>query len=183
MSAPAPDPRRAEETAGGAAAAAVAGRDVSRLRLWLRMLDGSNLVQRAIRQRLRDAYNVTLPRFDLMAALDRAGPDGMTMGQLSRRLRVSNGNVTAVVDRLAKEGAVVRRSPPEDRRTSFIALTEEGRRQFAEMAVAHLGWIDDLLAGLDDAEVAELTRLMEKARTTAQARVDAAAGEQTGEPR
>lgn len=145
------------------AAEATAGRDLERLRLWLRMLDTSNLVQRELRGRLRQAFNVTLPRFDLMAALDRAGPEGMTMGQLSRRLRVSGGNVTAVVDRLVKEGAVVRRSPPNDRRTAVIALTEEGRAQFAEMALAHLDWIDALFAGLSPDEVSQLLALVEKA--------------------
>jgi DNA-binding MarR family transcriptional regulator len=94
----------------------------------------------------------------------------MTMGQLSRRLRVSGGNVTAVVDRLVKEGAVQRRSPPEDRRTSFIALTDEGRRQFVAMATAHLGWVDEVLGGLEPDEVAALTRLMDKARETAAGR-------------
>lgn len=159
----------------GAAAGATAGRDLSRLRLWLRMLDAANLIQREIRGRLREGFDVTLPRFDLMAALDRAGPEGMTMGQLSRRLRVSGGNVTAVVDRLVKEGAVVRRSPPNDRRTAFIALTEEGRRQFAEMAVAHLGWIDEMLARLTPEEVETLTALIEKAGDSveAHARADA----------
>lgn len=149
------------------AAAAMAGRDVERLRMWLRILDISNLVQRDIRAHLRAGFNVTLPRFDLMAALDRAGPEGMTMGQLSRRLRVSGGNVTAVVDRLEREGAVTRRSPPEDRRTHFIALTEEGRGQFLAMAQAHLGWIDGLFAGLSPAEVGTLTGLLDKARRSA----------------
>ncbi|MEQ8603357.1 MAG: MarR family transcriptional regulator [Marivibrio sp.] len=148
----------------GSAAAALADRDVAKLRLWLRILDASNLVQRELRGRLREEFDVTLPRFDLMAALDRAGDRGMTMGQLSRRLRVSNGNVTAVVDRLVKEGAVVRRSPPNDRRTHLIALTDEGRAQFVEMAAAHLGWIDALFADLSAEETAQLMSLMEKAR-------------------
>lgn len=159
-------PDRVDSPVPGSAAAAMAERDVDRLRLWLRILDTSNLVQRDLRARLRADFNVTLPRFDLMAALDRAGPAGMTMGQLSRRLRVSGGNVTAVVDRLAKEGAVTRRSPPEDRRTHFIALTEDGRAQFLAMAEAHLGWIDRLFDGLSADEVATLTGLIDKARRT-----------------
>lgn len=154
----------------GSAAAALGDRDVAKLRLWLRILDASNLVQRELRGRLREEFDVTLPRFDLMAALDRAGDGGMTMGQLSRRLRVSNGNVTAVVDRLVKEGAVVRRSPPNDRRTHLIALTDEGRRQFVEMATAHLGWIDALFADLSAAETAQLMHLMEKARESVRRR-------------
>ena len=164
----------------GTAADATAGRDLGRLRLWLRMLDASNLIQREIRARLREGYNVTLPRFDLMAALDRAGDEGLTMGELSRRLRVSNGNVTAVVDRLAREGAVIRRAAPHDRRTAYIALTEEGRRQFADMALAHLGWIDEMLARLDAEEVATLTALIEKAEDSVEAHAHAAAEAEGG---
>jgi len=82
-----------------------------RLRLWLKMLGCTNLVEREVRTRLRRQFNVTLPRFDLMAALERH-PGGLTMGALSKHLMVSNGNVTGVVDRLVKDGLVRRASPP-----------------------------------------------------------------------
>src|ERR1700738_5660109 len=62
------------------------------LRLWLRLLTCTTLIEGEVRRRLRQEFDVTLPRFDLMAQLDKA-PGGMTLGELSRRVMVSNGNV------------------------------------------------------------------------------------------
>jgi DNA-binding MarR family transcriptional regulator len=127
-----------------------------RLRLWLRLYAATSLIEREMRRFLRTRFATTLPRFDLMAALERA-PDGLTMGELSRRLMVSGGNVTSIVAGLERDGLVRRRSPASDRRTSYIALTEEGRAAFAAMARAHERWIDQLLAEVPDDEVEILT--------------------------
>src|SRR3989442_14857270 len=97
------------------------------LRLWLRLFTCKTLIESEVRRRLRDTFGVTLPRFDLMAQLDRA-PSGMTLGELSRRMMVSNGNVTGLVDRLVAQGVVRRRPSPSDRRSQFVSLTAEGRR-------------------------------------------------------
>jgi DNA-binding MarR family transcriptional regulator len=91
---------------------------------------------------------MTLPRFDVLAALDR-NPDGMTMGALSKALLVSNGNVTHLAKTLAREGLIEMRHPPGDRRTSIVSLTAEGRQQFQRLARAHNDWIDQMLSGLD----------------------------------
>jgi len=135
--------------------------DKSRLRLWLRLLTCSGLVERAVRRQLRQEFAATLPRFDLMAALDR-GP--ATMGELSQRLKVSNGNVTGVVERLVREGQVERTALPTDRRSYRVALTAEGRAAFAAMAARHAGWIDRLLGGLSDGEVEQLMALLARLR-------------------
>lgn len=133
----------------------------ARLRLWLRLLDCANLIEREVRTRLRERFNVTLPQFDLMAALDHVAEDeGLSMGQLSERLRVSNGNVTGVVNRLVQDDLARRWSPPNDRRTSFISLTEEGRKRFAEMAAVHQGWIESLMADLSDGDMEQLAELL-----------------------
>lgn len=136
----------------------------AKLRLWLRLLACSQDIERDVRNRLRD-HGQTLPRFDCLAALDRA-PEGLTMGELSARLRVSNGNVTGVVDRLAREGLVVRRSPPDDRRRVLISLTDKGRDAFAGLAREHEAWIDALLAGLTRADIETLTGLLQKTRAS-----------------
>ena len=133
------------------------------LRLWLRLLTCTNVIEREVRTRLRNEFSVTLPRFDLMAALDRH-PEGLSMGQLSAQLMVSNGNVTGVVDRLVREGAVVREPQPGDRRSYRITLTVQGRRNFAQMAAAHEEWIATLLGDLSDEEMTSLTALLERAR-------------------
>ena len=133
------------------------------LRLWLRLLTCSTMIEREVRTRLRREFDATLPRFDMMAALDRA-PDGLSMGELSRHLMVSNGNVTGVADRLAREGVVRRWSPPADRRSSRIALTARGRKEFTVMAKAHQGWIAEMLADLDEKERDALMALLAKVK-------------------
>ena len=105
----------------------------------------------------RARFDVTLPRFDLLAQLDKA-PDGMTLGQLSQRMMVSNGNVTGLVKLLVTQGMVESFSDPADRRTTYVRLTPEGRRSFAEIAAAHADWIAELVAGLD---AVEMRRLMD----------------------
>jgi DNA-binding MarR family transcriptional regulator len=125
----------------------------ARLRLWIRLLRVTRLVEGETRERFKTEFNVTLPRFDVMAALYRK-PDGMLMSEISRFLMVSNGNVTGIVDRLVSDGLVARAQRNGDRRTSFITLTRKGRTAFADMAAAHERWVDELLGGLSvrDAE-------------------------------
>lgn len=122
-----------------------------RLRLWLRMLKTSRMIETRLRDNLRSEFSTTLPRFDVMAALSRF-PGGLKMSQLSGVLRVSNGNVTGVVDRLADDGFVVRVAVAGDRRASLVQLTPKGHQEFATQAAAHETWIDDMLTefGPDD---------------------------------
>ncbi|WP_255475068.1 MarR family winged helix-turn-helix transcriptional regulator [Pusillimonas sp. ANT_WB101] len=119
------------------------------LRLWLRMLTCCNLIEGEIRSRLRTEYNTTLPRFDLMAQLLRA-PAGMKMSDLSRRMMVTNGNITGITDQLEKEGLVERTKVASDRRSSLVKLTAKGKRVFRKMAQAHEQWIQSLFSGLSD---------------------------------
>jgi DNA-binding MarR family transcriptional regulator len=141
-----------------------------RLRLWLRLYAATSVVEREMRRVLRARFGTTLPRFDLMAALERA-PDGLTMGELSRRLMVSGGNVTSIVAGLERAGLVCRRSPASDRRTSYVALTERGRTAFAAMASEHEGWIDQLLGDVPDEDVDALTDLLAELKRKAEGRV------------
>ena len=127
-----------------------------RLRLWIRLLRATRIVEAQTRERLKSQFNVTLPRFDVMAALYRK-PEGMLMSEISRFLLVSNGNVTGIVDRLVAEGFVVRAQRNRDRRTSFVRLTAKGRAAFAEMSAAHEGWIDTLLGAVTVREAEQLS--------------------------
>ena len=145
----------------------------SELRLWLRLLTCTTLIEGEIRRRLRQEFDVTLPRFDLMAQLDKA-PNGMTLGELSQRMMVSNGNVTGLSERLVSAGLLDRRQSPNDRRAQLVSLTPEGRRVFRAMARAHEGWIAEMFAELAPSDMDALMRLL--ARTKASAR-DAIAGE------
>jgi DNA-binding MarR family transcriptional regulator len=135
------------------------------LKLWLRMLTCCNLIEAEVRRRLAAGFSVTLPRFDLLAQLDKV-PDGMTLGETSRRMMVSNANVTSLVERLVADGFIARRTDPRDRRASYISLTPEGRTAFAAMARAHEQWIAELFQGLDDRDLDALMRLLGKAKAS-----------------
>lgn len=118
------------------------------LRLWLRLATCANLIEGEIRKRLREEFDTTLPRFDLMAQLERS-PNGILLGELSRRMMVSNGNVTGLVERLVQEGLIDRQVSDTDRRAVRVRLTGTGRSAFAAMAEAHGDWIAELLGQLD----------------------------------
>ncbi len=137
------------------------------LRLWLRLLTCTTMIETEIRRRMRERFDITLPRFDLMAQLERV-PDGMTLGELSRRMMVSNGNVTGLVDRLVAEGLLQRRQSDTDRRAHYVSLTEAGRRSFAAMAAEHEDWVADLFADLGPGEVASLMSLLGAAKRSVQ---------------
>ena len=133
------------------------------LRIWLRLLTCTQMIERVVRSRLRERFGTTLPRFDLMAQLERHA-EGLKMNELSRLLMVTSGNVTAIVDQLEKEGLVERLDEPDDRRAFRIRLTRSGERTFAEMARAHEEWVVDLLSGLSRREQDDLLRLLAKAK-------------------
>jgi DNA-binding MarR family transcriptional regulator len=114
-----------------------------------------------VRTGLREEFGTTLPRFDLMAQLERH-PEGLKMNELSRLLMVTGGNVTTIVDQLEKEGLVERLDEPADRRAFRIRLTRSGEKTFAEMARAHEQWVVELLAGLSRREHDELLKLLAK---------------------
>jgi DNA-binding MarR family transcriptional regulator len=136
----------------------------SRLRLWIRLLRATRLIEGEIREGLKSQFQATLPRFDVLAALFRK-PDGMLMSEISRFLMVSNGNVTGIVDRLVADGFVVRSQRNGDRRTSFVTLTPKGRAAFSEMAAAHERWIDELLGGLSAREAEQLSAKLKSFRS------------------
>ena len=129
------------------------------VRIWLRLLTCTNMIEGRVRRNLREDFDFTLPRFDLLAQLDRA-ETGLTMGELSRRLMVSNGNVTGLIDRLVGEGLVVRKPAPEDRRAHLVTLTPAGRKSFDAMWPQHQRWINAMLAGLDRKEMEALFALL-----------------------
>lgn len=136
------------------------------LRLWLRMLTCTQLIERHVRSALRTRFETTLPRFDLMSQLDRC-PDGLKMNELSRRLMVTGGNVTGITDLLVAEGLVERISVEGDRRAFLVRLTPQGRIQFDEMAREHEGWIMQAFSGLTPKDMTQLHKLLGRIKVTA----------------
>ena len=141
------------------------------LRLWLRLLSCTGLIEGEVRKRLRERFEVTLPRFDLMAQLDKA-PEGLSLSELSKRMMVSNGNVTGLVERLVESGHLARRTLPRDRRTQVVSLTGLGRAEFGAMAAEHEGWIAEMFADLAGREVDDLLRLLGRAKASARRAVE-----------
>jgi len=131
------------------------------IKLWLRMLTCTNRITSKIRSRLRENFNTTLPRFDLLAQLERH-PEGLKMSELSKRMMVTTGNVTGITDQLEAEGLVRREVDPSDRRSFVVKLTPEGRRLFGEMAAVHEGWVIELFEGLSSEEKETLYALLGK---------------------
>jgi DNA-binding MarR family transcriptional regulator len=117
------------------------------VRLWLRMLACTNRIENVVRQNLQAKFETTLPRFDLMAQLERA-PRGLKMSELSQRMMVTGGNVTGITDGLEKDGLVVREVDPTDRRVFYVKLSAEGQRQFRRMAAEHEQWVIELFEGI-----------------------------------
>jgi len=129
------------------------------LRLWLRMLSCTTRIENEVRSRLRTTFGITLPRFDLMAQLERF-PEGLRMGELSKRMMVTGGNVTGITDQLEREALVMRVQDAKDRRASAVKLTPAGKAAFAEMAATHERWIEEMLADVPSEDKAIMIELL-----------------------
>ena len=133
------------------------------IKLWLRLLTCSSLIESHLRGALRQQFETTLPRFDFLAQLERA-PQGLTMGELSQRMMVSGGNVSGIASQLVKEGLISRTPVPNNRRTFIVKLTAKGRRQFRKMAERHEQWVISLLGHLEPEEVRQLMHLLDRVK-------------------
>jgi DNA-binding MarR family transcriptional regulator len=130
------------------------------LKLWLRLLSCTVRVENTIRSRLRTTFGITLPRFDLMAQLERH-PDGLRMGELSKRMMVTGGNVTGIADQLEREELILRVPDPQDGRAFMLRLTPRGRTAFAQMAAVHQGWVADLFGDVSPDDKARMIALLD----------------------
>lgn len=143
----------------------VSSRSKESIRTWLRLLSCETVIEQRLRSLFRTHFSVTLPQFDVLSELERSGRK-MTMSELSRKLMVSNGNVTGVIDRLEKTGFVTRERAEHDRRIQYIELTPRGRTEFDDMARHHEDWLAELFAELSLADMAELQQLLLKTRNS-----------------
>ena len=132
-----------------------------RLKLWIRLLRVTRASEAHLRDYLRRNHATTLPRFDVMAALYRMR-SGVSMSELSRRLLVSNGNATTVVDRLEADGIVARTQSDADRRTVFVALTPAGVTLFEAQATPHEAEVNRLFGHLTDTDLDTLTDILKR---------------------
>ena len=135
------------------------------LKLWLRLLTCSSLIEKKLRDELRLSFDMTLPRFDFLSQLERA-PDGLTMGELSKRMMVSGGNISGIAAQLVDEGLIDRCQVPNNRRTFIVTLTQKGRNEFETIAKAHERWVIEMLGQLDQDDVKQLMNLLLKVKNT-----------------
>ena len=135
------------------------------LKLWLRLLTCSSLIEKRLRDELRLSFDMTLPRFDFLSQLERA-PDGLTMGELSKRMMVSGGNISGIAAQLVDEGLIDRCQVPNNRRTFIVTLTQKGRTEFKTIAKAHERWVIEMLGQLDQDDVKQLMSLLLKVKNT-----------------
>jgi DNA-binding MarR family transcriptional regulator len=141
------------------------------LKLWLRMLSCTTKIETEIRSRLRTEFGITLPRFDLMAQLERH-PEGLRMGELSKRMMVTGGNVTGITDQLEQEKLVVRVPDPKDGRAFSVKLTPAGRKAFVQMAEVHESWVAELLQDISQEDKGQLIELLSQMKGHLYARED-----------
>ncbi len=159
----------AAEATGDASVDVEAAADLAaspEMRLWLRLSACAVVMGGRLRVRLRDEYGTTPPRFDVLSLLDRS-PEGLTMGELSKRLMVTNGNVTGIVERLQQDGLVMRASATNDRRTHVVSVSPEGRAKVQQIAVAQRRWLAEMTGGLSHGEVVQLMGLLGKLKKSA----------------
>ena len=135
------------------------------LRVWVRLLDCAKIIEKRLRRNFEEQFSTTLPRFDILATLERA-PAGLRMGELSRALLVSNGNVTTVVRQLQEQGLVSSKPDPEDGRSAIVSLTADGRTQFGVLAKAHHGWVKEALADFPKENQQQLLELLTKLKSS-----------------
>lgn len=133
------------------------------LRIWLRVLTSSQLIEKQVRSCFRTEFDTTLPRFDVMAALARE-PEGQTMGDVSRWLLVSSGNITGIISRLVKDGMVTRTQSSGDKRSHLVRLSAKGWKNFERMSKAHEKWVRDMFSDLSRKEMAALDELLTKVK-------------------
>jgi DNA-binding MarR family transcriptional regulator len=123
------------------------GADHQDLRLWLRIMAVHKLISNEVRRRLRVSFDMSLSRFDLLAQLDSA-KDGLRMGEISRRLMVTTGNITGLTDELEADGLVERTVDPRNRRAFLVRLTPKGKKAFRAAAKVNEEWIAEFFSVL-----------------------------------
>ncbi len=132
------------------------------LRSWLALLGTANGLKKTFDTRMRAEFGLSISRFDVLAALDRAGPDGLRAGALSQQLMVTEGNTTQVTAPLIRDRLVTRAADRQDGRAAIFKLTAKGEKTFAAIAAAHRQWVDSAFAALKPAELEQFRRMLGK---------------------
>jgi MarR family transcriptional regulator, 2-MHQ and catechol-resistance regulon repressor len=115
-------------------------------------------------------HDLTGTEFGILEALYHKGP--MLLGEIQRKILVTSGGITYLVDRLVAKGLVKREQCPEDRRARYAVLTPAGQSLIKRIFPAHAARIEQALSGLTSAEQREATQLLRKLGLAAAAELD-----------
>jgi len=148
----------------------VASAHLLSVRCSLRLLSVARLIERRIDRLMRAQFDATISRFDFLAALDRHGP--LTLGEVSEKLLVSNGNITGLTSRMRHDGLIETRAHMSDRRAQEVRITAGGQRLFRRMAKAHAACVSDLMRELDDGDMRALARLLDTAKVSVRSKLE-----------
>jgi MarR family 2-MHQ and catechol resistance regulon transcriptional repressor len=132
------------------------------LSLWVKLARAHDTVNHLTAINIR-LFGLTPAQFGAIECLGHLGP--MLIGDLTRKHLVTGGNMTVVVDNLAKEGFVERVVSKEDRRAFIVKLTPKGKRLFDKTFVQHAEYVATLVSGLTEEEQTDLGRLLKKLGT------------------
>jgi DNA-binding MarR family transcriptional regulator len=127
--------------------------DKTALKSWLALLQSADAIKKAIDSKFRSEFGISISRFDILSALERAGRNGLRSGELSRQLFVSDGNTTQIMSKLVTQKLVLKRTDERDARATLYSLSDEGKALFDKMAHQHLSWIREIFAGHDVEEL------------------------------
>lgn len=159
----APNGRRAAATgtasrpADGAAEAIADLPTATALKLWV-VLARAYLAVSEVSSADIARHDLTPAEFGILEALHHKGP--LLLGEVQKKVLVSSGGITFLVDRLAARGLVERKACPSDRRARYAALTRKGTRLMTEIFPAHAAVIREAMAGLGRAEQVALTNAL-----------------------
>lgn len=127
--------------------------------MWIKLARASATFGKLADENIR-SYGLTEPQFGVLECIGHLGL--LTLGELSRKLLVSGGNITCVVDNLEKEGLVERVHSTEDRRAIVAQLTPKGKKVFDESFVKHANFITEIASVLNEHEQEQLSQLLKK---------------------
>jgi DNA-binding MarR family transcriptional regulator len=135
------------------------------LAAWRGFLRLHSALVRELDRELEVAHGLPLTQYEVLIHLNNAPGKRLRMSELASSVLLSQSGVTRLVDRLERDGLVVREPCPSDRRGLHARLTEEGSRRLAEARPTHLAGVRErFLSRLDDDELRALAAVWERVR-------------------
>jgi MarR family 2-MHQ and catechol resistance regulon transcriptional repressor len=135
------------------------------LKLYVVLLRATSAVTKRVHRSIT-RHGLTPAEFGVLEALYHRGP--MLLGEVQRRILVSSGGVTFIIDRLSAKGLVSRRERSEDRRARYADLTPAGERLIDRIFPEHAKNIADVIGVLEPGEQRLATELLKRLGTSAE---------------